>query len=137
MTNIFEYLMQNNKYVIGLTIITLALKFAFPYLNLTPEVIKPLTLVRTVFNWVMAIAFINFLAFFVLAVFYKPKAVSPSATKLFAKWLPILKFTLPIMLYGGVIYMAANNTWTEIAIFTGLIFLNQWLLNKMKQRKGY
>jgi hypothetical protein len=129
--------MQNNKYVIGLTIITLGLKFAFPYLNLSPDIIKPLTLVRTIFNWVMAVAFINFLAFFMLAIFYKPKVGSPSVNRLFAKWLPILKFTLPIMLYGGVIYMAANNTWTEIVIFTLLIFLNQWLLNKMKQRKGY
>jgi hypothetical protein len=137
MTNIFEYLMQNNKYVIGLTIISLALKFAFPYINLSPEVIKALTLVRTVFNWVMAIAFINFMAFFILAIFYRPKVVNPNTQKLFAKWLPILKFTLPIMLYGGVIYMAANNTWTEIAIFIVLVFLNQWLFNKMKQRNGY
>lgn len=137
MNNIFEYLMQNNKYVIGLTIVSLLLKLAFPYLKISPEIISILTVVRTVFNWIMAIAFINFMAFFLLALFYRPQSQSDAVKALFKRWVPILKFTLPFILYGGIIYMAANNSWLEIGVFSLLIFVNQQLLKKMKQRNGY
>jgi hypothetical protein len=133
MTNMLEYLMQNNKYVIALTIVSLAIKACWPYINFNADLIVVLIKIRTIFNWLMALAFINFMVFFLLAIFYKP--ANNNSANLFKKWVPIVTFTLPFILYGGVIYMAANNTWTELVIFGFVFIANQFLVKKLNKSK--
>lgn len=132
-----EYLMQNNKYVIALTVISLSIKAAWPLFNIPPNTIDVLITLRTIFNWAMLIAFFNFMAFFLIAMFYKPKQTNGKVVAFIKKWVPVVTFTLPFVLYGGVIYMAANNTWKEIAIFGMVVLLNQLLLKSIQKKRGY
>jgi hypothetical protein len=136
MVNMMEYLMQNNKYVIALTVLSLGLKLAWPYLDIPPNILEMLLPIRTVFNWAMGIAFFNFMAFFIIAMFYKPQVTNGKVVDLIKKWVPIVMFTLPFILYGGVVYMAANNSWVEIGIFGMLVVFNQILLKGIMRKRG-
>jgi hypothetical protein len=124
MKRVLDFLMNNKYFIIAFSALVFGLKFVFDKYNLPARYLPVLAILETVFQLVFITCLVHVFSVFVLAFVLKNKSEpwweketdrnDPDKNRWLMAFSDGLLVSLPLVVYGSLIYLAVYTSWQNI-----------------------